>query len=587
MSLLPYYARLLTNRIDMKTKLTLILLFIFSATFAQQTKSTFGWAKSIGSQNNDAGRAIATDQLNNVYVTGSFEGTVDFDPNSGSTNLSSTSGYDIFIQKLDSLGNLIWVKQLACTGTIWAYSIKIDSKGDIIIVGTYSGSMDVDPGVGVTNLTTTQFQSSFVVKLNAAGSLIWGKSYEGTGSITAFYCAIDKSDNILLTGWFLDTVDFDPGIPVYNLLNNTQNSNIFIHKLDANGSFVWANQFGSARGDQAFGIVSNSDNSINVSGYFYDTVDFDPDPVTTFNLQTRCQSCYESFVLKLDSNGTFVWAKNTDGTQASLGRSQSLGLTNDSNDNIYFTGTFNGSVNFNPSGTSSYLNSNSGNIYVCKLNSNGNFDWAKAIGGSYVSKIISDHNGLYLTGWFQDTIDFDPDISSYNLISQGNQDIFIGKLDLNGAFIWADRIGGSNQTVSLSDVAFDLSLDNQSNLYLVGDFSDTVSFSVDSSTQLISNGQRDVLIHKIKQVNFVTSISEFERKNNFRLFPNPAIDEFTIMIPQESIKNRILQIRNLLGEIVFETSILSENQLIDVSTLKSGLYLVNYSDSFNKLIISR
>jgi len=124
----------------------------------------FVWAKAIGGLTNDLVFSIALDGSGNVYTTGSFEGTVDFDPAAGFYNLTSVGNADIFISKLDASGNFVWANAMGGTDMENGYSIALDGSGNVYTTGVFAGTADFDPGTGVANLTSAGFYDIFVAK---------------------------------------------------------------------------------------------------------------------------------------------------------------------------------------------------------------------------------------------------------------------------------------------------------------------------------------------------------------------------------------------------------------------------------------
>ena len=119
------------------------------------------------------------DLQGNVYTTGSFQETVDFDPGPEVNNLSSVGRSDVFVQKLDTDGNFLWVKQMGGKYDDTGYDITIDVDGNIITTGHFQKTIDFDPGLGVTNLTSEGKLDVFVQKLDADGNFMWAKSMGG------------------------------------------------------------------------------------------------------------------------------------------------------------------------------------------------------------------------------------------------------------------------------------------------------------------------------------------------------------------------------------------------------------------------
>ena len=186
------------------------LALLFSVTLNAQDP-TFEWATSTGGPQFDEGHSIATDSMGNVYITGHYSGTVDFDPGPAVFNLTSYSMFmDLFIQKLDKNGNFIWAKSIGGNLNEVGHSIQADAVGNVYLTGSYSITVDFDPGPGIFNLTSKGFTDVFVLKLDAEGDFVWAKSVGGTGIENSYSIALDALGSISLTGLFETTADFDP-----------------------------------------------------------------------------------------------------------------------------------------------------------------------------------------------------------------------------------------------------------------------------------------------------------------------------------------------------------------------------------------
>ncbi len=464
----------------------------------------FGWAKTSGGASDDQGYSIATDSSGNLYTTGFFAGTVDFDPGNGVFELvSSNLSQDIFISKLNNNGDLVWVKQIGQAGTDVGYDIALDTSGNVYITGIFSGfsgnnTVDFDPAIGTFFLNNAGVEDIFIVKLDSNGNLIWAKSIGGTDSDVGLGIAVDSNGNVFTTGHFKGTTDFDPGNNTFNLTSAGM-TDIFISKLDSTGSFVWAKSMGGsgANGDKSRSIALDSNGNVYTTGYFENSVDFDPG-VGVFNLANG--GSLDIFISKLDNNGNFVWAKGIGGAIVDIGNDITLDLTG----NIFLTGTFTGDVDFDPGlGISSLTNVGGLDIFVAKLNVNGEFVWAKNMGGTSSDQgrgIATDATGnVYTTGQFiSNTVDFDPGPGTYILTNTfgTSSNIFISKLNSSGEFVWAKSMGS---TINTNNSGNDIGLDNNGNVFTTGTFSGTVDFDPDAGTNnLTSAGSLDIFISKLE-----------------------------------------------------------------------------------------
>jgi len=131
-----------------------VLAAFFLLSSAALKSQTSVWVKSQGGASVEKGGGIALDAAGNIYIAGSFSGTADFDPGSGTFNITSNGGTDIFIQKLDNAGNLIWVKTMGGSRDDHANSIGVDLNGNVFATGFFRDTVDFNPGTGTDNLIT-------------------------------------------------------------------------------------------------------------------------------------------------------------------------------------------------------------------------------------------------------------------------------------------------------------------------------------------------------------------------------------------------------------------------------------------------
>jgi hypothetical protein len=398
------------------------------------------WTKSI-TGNGALGTSIDVDEAGNVYSTGNFEGVCDFDPGPNTYTLTSQSlQSDAYVLKLDRLGNFVWARNIATSGGTSNYNIgsdiQIGSNSSLYITGNFSGTADFDCGIGTYFLTSFSPMSDiFVSKLDTAGNFIWARQFGGTAAEMGYSITSDVLGNVFVSGDFTSAVaDFDPGIGVYNLNNTGQNS-AFVLKLSNNGDFVFAENFGGLIGyNAANSIKLDLMGNIIVSGYYGGTVDFDMGP-GTYTLTSVGSAA--AFVLKLDNIGNFIWVKTFEASfSSSLNSSVVYSASVDSANNIYTTGYFQGNVDFD-AGIGTYSLSALGTDgFISKIDAAGNFLWAQKIGGTNNSgeqgySVIHDSkNNVFVTGIFNDVVDFDAGLGIYSITPPLNYvgPVFISKL---------------------------------------------------------------------------------------------------------------------------------------------------------------
>ncbi|HUP12902.1 MAG TPA: SBBP repeat-containing protein, partial [Niastella sp.] len=224
------------------------LLFIFSA-----QSQTLSWAKQLGGTSRDVGYSIAVDGLGNVYTTGAFKGTADFDPGPGVADLTSAGEEDIFISKLNAAGNLIWVKQFSGSSIDIGRGIAADAAGNVYITGSFRGITDFDPGPATQKFGSKGGWDIFIAKLDPSGNLLWATQYGDISDDYGNAITVDAAGNVYTTGSFGGTIDFDPGILVFNL--TAKPHDIFVSKLNSSGKLVWAKNWSTDFTVQGNGIA--------------------------------------------------------------------------------------------------------------------------------------------------------------------------------------------------------------------------------------------------------------------------------------------------------------------------------------------
>lgn len=532
-----------------------ICILLFSAASTSSYSQTFQWAKHMGSTGWEGGTAIVLDNSGNVYCTGYFRDTVDFDPGTGVFNLTCGGMQDAFISKVDASGNFIWAKQIGGAASSWeeSHAITLDDLGNIYITGFFLGTADFDPAATTFNLTSSSGGDAFICKLDASGNFVWAKQIGGSLSVTAYSIAVDDHGNVYTTGYFDGTADFDPGPATFNFTVFGY-SDIFISKLDSSGNFVWAKRMSGPDGEVGYSIAVDGSGNVYSTGTFFGTVDFDPGS-GNFILNSPGQQ--EIYISKLDASGNFVWAKQ-------MGGEVGYSIAVDHSGNVYATGYYAWA-----------------DIMINKLDSSGNSIWAKQIGAHMGYSIIVDSSyNVYTTGQFYGTRDFDPGAGTFNLTAIGSSDSYINKLDSSGNFIWTVQLGGTNEVLTRA-----LALDNNGNLYTTGSFDGTADFDHAATTfNLTSIGSYDIFLHKMSPENLGFLENNFT--DAFKIYPNPTNGNFAIEFEKEqNCLNLVL--RNITGQVVDTKIVINSNRIEMQINAASGIYLLEIADQNNQKAVVR
>lgn len=453
---------------------------------------SFEWVKSVGGTRGDYIRSMTVDDSGNFLISAIYRDTVDLDPGPGTARQIATGISDCFILKLDKSGNYKWSLSFGATGYVESKQIAVDASGNIYILGRFDDQIDFSGWNNSTVLKGKGSSQVFLLKLDPSGTFIWAKSIGGLSNTLASSLSLDKYSNLYATGYFYGSVDFDPGIDSFNLTSNGQND-IFVLKVDSSGKFVWAKSIGAEERDEGVAIEWNENGNLYLTGSFESQVDFDR---ILKNYTLSSEGSADIFLAKMDSNGSIIWVRSV-GNQEDQ---RPYCITVDQEENIITAGRFKGKLDFDPGKDTFYLNSATFNLWIQKLDSSGSFVWAKSIvsnGENYLYSIDSDEKGnIYTTGAFEYTADFDPGNDTLKLTPY-SIDYFLQKLDSQGNFLWVNHITSKSDEISGRHVKVDnkYNIYSVGNFAGTADFDHT-----SESKELTSEGGDDVFILKLSQV---------------------------------------------------------------------------------------
>jgi hypothetical protein len=426
---------------------------------------------------------IKVDNLGNSYVTGYFNVCRDF----GGTTVCSAGGIDMFLAKYDYNGNLIWVKRGGGADSDLGYSLDI-TDNHVYVTGAFIGNANFNTpsATGSNELVSRGMfefsandQDIFLAKYTLDGDLVWirragGVNYDYAKSIAVY------DNNVYITGNFSNDADFNtPTLSGTNEISSAGNSDIFVAKYTSDGDFIWAKRAGGAGSD--FGqTIAISNGNIYVGGDFAGTANFNTPSAIGFNeLVANGGGNSDGFITKYDVDGNVLWMRRMGSTDYDEVTSIAV-----HNNEVYAVGAFRFTANFNtPSaaGSNELISAGQHDIFITKFDENGNFQWAKRGGASGYErpeKAVANANGVYLTGTFIFTINFNtPSATGSNSItSAGNDDMFIAHFDADGNYQWAKR-GGAN----LTDNGYGIAVHNNE-IYTVGKYANSANFNTPSST---------------------------------------------------------------------------------------------------------
>ena len=408
--------------------------------------STFGLS---GLDTDAAG--VAIDSSDNIYITGTSQGT-----NLFGKNATSGTTDDIFVAKLNPSGVVQWVYTAGGTGRDRGRKIALDSSGNIYVTGYYWSTVDFGGG----NVTSNGNWDAFLLKLDSSGTFQWVKSYgSNSGNDLGRDVAIDSNDNIYMLGTYRGTVDFGADDVV------ATDADIFLIKFNSSGVFQWVYTAGGTGFDDSRALALDSNDNPYITGSYSNTVNFGGGNITAANTN-------DLFILKLNSSGTYqdIYTSNIDTT------TKGKGLFVDSSGNIYATGTFQNTVNFGGGN----ITSSGMDIYLLKLNSSFAFQWVKRFASGNgasgqalgLAVTVDDDGNVYSGGQIGGSYN----LGGQSVVSGSNNDVYIVKHDSSGTFQWSKTFGGSVGGDG-TDKAQDIVIDSNDFIITVGQAKGSTDFS--------------------------------------------------------------------------------------------------------------
>lgn len=492
-------------------------------------KGKFKWVRTFGTTAcrpcHDEVSDIEVDKYGNVVVSGAYFGPLDFDPHPVNTFIMKAKGFNTenYLLKLDSNGDFLWAKKFVNNNFAANNSqIKINKNAQIYYTTGFTDSIDADPTAGTLYFKSpTGFDNTLIAKLKPSGNLIWAKSISGGySSVNEF--VVDSNSNLFLTGQYRGVVDFNINSGV-NTLNSGTSWNGYVLKLTSDTNFSFVKELtNSGSGIVPLEVFSTSNGDILMAGYYAGTTDFDPGTSTVS--KTAINSAGDCFILKLNSNGNYQRAFSFGGIGAYNNRCTAI--QEDTSGNLYFSGEFQDTVDFNPGSSVSKMAS-VGTLDAFLLKTTANLDYINSfsVGGNQWELVenlyVGTNNELLLIGSLTSTTgDLDPSSTTYPITMPPGNSV-------------------ANYVLKIK-----------------------ISPSSTSSVKLL-NSESELI-----------------------LYPNPT--NGLLRLESSSTSEYSIKIISSLGQLVYLNSSLRSNSQIDVSKLPSGAYtLLIYDKQSNESISKR
>lgn len=520
----------------MKRKIQLVIMVVLMTTnFVFAQAPNIKWAKCYGGSDGEVGRCIQPTKDGGYIVVG----------NSGSKDgdVGKNAGdEDCWVLKLNNVGDTLWSKVLGGTKLDFAMSVEqTPDNGYLVAMQSSSNNGDFSSNSGRYDL--------WMLKLDEDGTIIWKKRFGGSGDDVPRDILITNDNNYLIAG---SSSSQNGGV-----WGNHGSSDFWLLKLNQQGDTLWSRTYGGTGSDQAFSIQKTNDNGYLMVGQT-DSKNGDVH---------GNHGGIDYWVIKLNFNGDTIWTKAFGGKDNDCG--QTILQTKDGG---IIVGGSSQSNNGDVSGH--HGDSTKADIWIVKLNNSGVIQWQKSIGGTnnealYGSllafSMIENAEGGYTVASF--TASNDGDVTSIN----GLNEAWLFKLNNVGVLQWQKSFGGPG-----SDMAYSIRQNNDGSLVLSGmagsNGGDVTGNHIGADFWVIkffAPAKNDVLLPI----------------NDVALYPNPASNFITMS--NAPIGSHV-KIMNSTGQIVYYTQIQTNQQTINISDYKSGVYVIEVENtgtrSFNKFI---
>jgi hypothetical protein len=381
-----------------------------------------------------------------------------------------------------------WVSVIGGTGWEFVPDIKTDENGNIYTIGSFSGTADFDGSAATVNRTAAGDRDAFVTKHTPDGQFVWVATFGGTGTDLGNGVDVDPSGDVYVVGSFEATADVDPGAGTQTLTSAGQ-EDMFIAKLNDSGALVWAKRIGGTSVDEANDVAVDQDGNLYIVGRFDGTVDFNPGTATA-NLSG---SSADGFVLKLESDGDYVWAYDI----GSGNSDRAEAVVVDGTNNVIIAGDFDGNPDFDPGPGQHNVSSNGdSDPFYLKLTPGGLFVWVTTFGvaGNVANRDVDvdKDNNIVTHGFFTESINPEPGNSATVIPAIAAEDAYTAKINQDGSVAWLHTLGGESL-----EWGYGVAVDALGDVYVTGFYYNSPDFDPgDDEFLMPSAGLEDTYIVK-------------------------------------------------------------------------------------------
>ncbi len=417
------------------------------------TTPAYNKTYAVGGAGQDMGHAVAYDKDGNIYYGGMIAGaSIDVNPTAGSSLVNTNAGStDALLTKVNSAGVYQWSKVVGANAFDRGSSLTTDVSGNVYLTGNFSG-LNVNFNPGGSDLHSSAVNGTeydiYVTKINANGTYGWTRVLGGTYYIFGKTIAVDSVGNVYVTGHFSIPQNFTQEVATATWKTPVGGNDIFLTKLNANGTYAWTYTLGSTGDDMGHSVAVDAANNVYFAGMFQGTVDLNP--TATFNNFVSNAGSVDAYIIKLSSAGLYQWSQNWGGS----GWDGVYNIELDAAANIYVSGLFSGTTDLNPSSAVASSRTAAGiyDLYVTKLTSAGVWLWSKSLGqpgwnfaaggDTGGAMTVDTYGNVFLGRCFTGTMNFNTAAAPDNRTSAGGADAFVTKYNTDGTYGWTRTMGG-------------------------------------------------------------------------------------------------------------------------------------------------
>ena len=468
----------LFNIIKESTRAILLLFSIIVFSSHSVFSQTYQWANTIKSEGFDQAYDIVSDPQGNVYVAGQIEYMADF---GDGVLLESAGRHDIFVAKYTVSGRLVWAKRAGGKGGDKVHSLALDGLGNIFLGGEFEDTCYFDNIMKVTRIP--ELNNMFIAKYDTSGNVQWVRNIDISDTLQTrgYSIACDAQGNVYSCGGTKGNTYYENNF----LFTSAGDYDAMVVKFSAAGDFVWAKRMGGLESDKAYGILSDNNGSIYVTGYFIGLADFAPGVSLTGRGGT------DIFLAKFDTAGTLQWVEQAGDT----GFDRGWDITQNINGEIVITGEFQAQAEM---GSNIIHSRGNYDMFLAAYSDAGICQWALSGGGvedDIGRGVTHDSNGnIFVIGDYGGSATFPP----YSINGNGFSEVFVASYDANGSNLrWLRSLGGYE-----NDRGRAVAADGGGNVYICGEYVDSMQFG---NITLHGDSLLDIFISKIVNGNFCST----------------------------------------------------------------------------------